>query len=248
MRSPLKIAALVAATVILALLVSWPVATGQSRTGTIPRLGGKPDMNGIWQAINTANWDIQAHSAKAALAMRPGPVAGAGQRSAGVRRRRIGAGGLRGGRRRRDPVHARGAEEEAGEPGELADARSGDQVLPPRRAARHLHAVPVPDLPERHGRSSSPTSTPGRCATCYEGSRARRRSTAGWASRWAAGRATRSSSTSAGSTTRRWFDRAGNHHTEQMKVTERYTMIDAGSHPVRGDDRRSARRSRARGR
>src|SRR5512138_3137433 len=23
----------------------------------------KPDLNGIWQAMNTANWDIQAHSA-----------------------------------------------------------------------------------------------------------------------------------------------------------------------------------------
>lgn len=48
--------------------------TGQSRTPSIPRLGGKPDLNGIWQAINTANWDIQAHNAKPALAMRPGPV------------------------------------------------------------------------------------------------------------------------------------------------------------------------------
>src|SRR5262245_60290618 len=28
---------------------------------------GKPNLNGIWQAINTANWDIQAHSAA------PGP-------------------------------------------------------------------------------------------------------------------------------------------------------------------------------
>ena len=37
--------------------------TGQSRTGTVPRLNGKPDLNGIWQTINTANWDIQAHSA-----------------------------------------------------------------------------------------------------------------------------------------------------------------------------------------
>jgi hypothetical protein len=25
--------------------------------------GGKPDLNGIWQALNTANWDIQDHSA-----------------------------------------------------------------------------------------------------------------------------------------------------------------------------------------
>ena len=24
---------------------------------------GKPDLNGIWQAINSAQWDIEAHSA-----------------------------------------------------------------------------------------------------------------------------------------------------------------------------------------
>jgi hypothetical protein len=61
----------VAATVAL---VSLAPLTGQTRTPNIPRLNGKPDMNGIWQALNSANWDIQAHNAKAALAMRPGPV------------------------------------------------------------------------------------------------------------------------------------------------------------------------------
>src|SRR5438309_4191420 len=30
---------------------------------------GKPNLNGIWQALNTANWDLQTHAA------RPGPVA-----------------------------------------------------------------------------------------------------------------------------------------------------------------------------
>jgi hypothetical protein len=65
------VAGLAAATFALA---SSPAVTGQARTSTIPRVNGKPDMNGIWQAINTANWDIQAHGAKPALAMRPGPV------------------------------------------------------------------------------------------------------------------------------------------------------------------------------
>src|SRR5688500_18593846 len=55
-------------------LVSSPPVPGQAPQSTIPRVNGKPDMNGIWQTINTANWDIQAHSAKPALAMRPGPV------------------------------------------------------------------------------------------------------------------------------------------------------------------------------
>ncbi len=33
---------------------------------------GKPDLNGIWQAMNTANWDLQAHAAAA------GPVSSLG--------------------------------------------------------------------------------------------------------------------------------------------------------------------------
>jgi hypothetical protein len=30
--------------------------------GEIPRLAGKPNLNGIWQAMNTANWNLEAHS------------------------------------------------------------------------------------------------------------------------------------------------------------------------------------------
>jgi hypothetical protein len=42
---------------------------------TIPRgPGGKPDLNGVWQVLNTANYDIEAHAARAALALRPGPA------------------------------------------------------------------------------------------------------------------------------------------------------------------------------
>ena len=29
------------------------------------RIGGKPNLNGIWQAMNTANWNIEGHSAEA---------------------------------------------------------------------------------------------------------------------------------------------------------------------------------------
>jgi hypothetical protein len=32
---------------------------------------GKPDLNGIWQSLNTANFDIQAHAARPALAVMP---------------------------------------------------------------------------------------------------------------------------------------------------------------------------------
>lgn len=35
---------------------------------------GHPDLNGVWQAMNSANFDIEPHLAQAAMAMRPGPV------------------------------------------------------------------------------------------------------------------------------------------------------------------------------
>ena len=45
------------------------------RRANIPRTAsGKPNLNGIWQALNSANWNIEPHMARAALAMRPGPI------------------------------------------------------------------------------------------------------------------------------------------------------------------------------
>lgn len=35
--------------------------------------GKHPDLNGVWQAMNTAGWDIEPHAARAALQLRPGP-------------------------------------------------------------------------------------------------------------------------------------------------------------------------------
>jgi hypothetical protein len=55
-------------------LVGLPAA-GQSPANPIPRTrDGRPDLNGIWQALNTANYDLQAHTARPAMALRPGPV------------------------------------------------------------------------------------------------------------------------------------------------------------------------------
>src|SRR5271154_3579714 len=36
--------------------------SSQSASSKVPRLpDGKPDLNGIWQAMNTANWDLLTH-------------------------------------------------------------------------------------------------------------------------------------------------------------------------------------------
>jgi hypothetical protein len=49
----------------------WPGAvasTGQTAASKPPqRIGGKPNLTGLWQALTEANWDLQAHEA------RPGP-------------------------------------------------------------------------------------------------------------------------------------------------------------------------------
>jgi hypothetical protein len=35
--------------------------------------GVHPDLNGVWQVLNTANYNIEAHAASAAMQLRPGP-------------------------------------------------------------------------------------------------------------------------------------------------------------------------------
>jgi hypothetical protein len=35
--------------------------------------GQHPDLNGVWQVLNTANYNIEAHPAQSALQLRPGP-------------------------------------------------------------------------------------------------------------------------------------------------------------------------------
>jgi len=59
-----------AAAVIAALQIGATPASSQGDAYKAPRTAdGKPNLNGIWQALNTANWDLQTHAA------RGGPVA-----------------------------------------------------------------------------------------------------------------------------------------------------------------------------
>jgi hypothetical protein len=67
-------AAVVTSTVLTVLYHAAMPLAGQTAVYRAPRTpDGKPDLNGIWQAMNEANYDIQAHMARPAMALRAGP-------------------------------------------------------------------------------------------------------------------------------------------------------------------------------
>lgn len=58
-------------TLMLALFFASSASTAQD----IPRLSdGRPDMSGIWQVLNEANYDLEPHIARHSLQMREGPI------------------------------------------------------------------------------------------------------------------------------------------------------------------------------
>jgi hypothetical protein len=64
-----KQAANVLALALIALIFTGNAALAQSSNNYEPEPGwdGNPDLNGIWQAIGTAHWDLQDHEASAGL-------------------------------------------------------------------------------------------------------------------------------------------------------------------------------------
>jgi hypothetical protein len=58
----------------LMIAVAAVSVSAQNTAYRAPRLqGGKPDLNGIWQTMNEANYDVEGHNARPAMALRPGP-------------------------------------------------------------------------------------------------------------------------------------------------------------------------------
>ena len=77
MRTGLRANAVILGIVATAAALFWtqvrPIS-GQTQPYAAPRAAdGRPNLNGIWQALNTANYDLQAHAARPALALLPAP-------------------------------------------------------------------------------------------------------------------------------------------------------------------------------
>ncbi|MCY4029972.1 MAG: hypothetical protein OXH75_27105, partial [Acidobacteria bacterium] len=63
-----------AAALLMTMAVVAAPLNAQSTDFEPPRLSnGNPDLNGIWQAIGSAHYDIEPHIARHAMALREGP-------------------------------------------------------------------------------------------------------------------------------------------------------------------------------
>ena len=74
MRAASWIVVIVAAAIAGAAVRPYLPLSSRAESYQAPRTAdGRSDLNGIWQALNTANFDIQAHPARPALASIPAP-------------------------------------------------------------------------------------------------------------------------------------------------------------------------------
>jgi hypothetical protein len=67
----------IATSIVFLAAAAVSVANAQTPTNTMPRTpDGKPDFSGIWQVMNTAAWDIQDHTAQKGVPAGVGVVIG----------------------------------------------------------------------------------------------------------------------------------------------------------------------------
>jgi hypothetical protein len=72
-RVAIGLTIVVAAIAVFSLLTPG-AAPAQTQSTAVARIAGKPDFSGIWEANNTANWDLQTHSSRPMVAQ-PGLTA-----------------------------------------------------------------------------------------------------------------------------------------------------------------------------
>jgi hypothetical protein len=69
-----KIPSVTKCVIVCALLAILTIPAAAQTAYRAPRApDGKPDLNGIWQTMNEANYDLEGHTARPAMALRAGP-------------------------------------------------------------------------------------------------------------------------------------------------------------------------------
>ena len=62
----------IAAAVVSAVITASVTRPAAQATGLARTVDGRPDFNGIWQALNEAHWDLEAHAARPGMVTQPG--------------------------------------------------------------------------------------------------------------------------------------------------------------------------------
>jgi hypothetical protein len=214
MRTRKGLAILAAAAAVVAGLLGAVIPmSGQSQSTAISRTAdGKPDFTGIWQAMNTANWDLQAHEARrgavialgAAFSIPAGPGIVEGNEipylpAAAARKKENAENWLA-----RDPeikCYLPGVPRMMYMPYPIQIVQGRDTMLMASEFASASRTVRM------NSKEKSPTD-----------------SWMGWSiGRWEGDVLVIDVTDQIDQT---WFDRAGNFHSEALKVVERYTAVD----------------------
>jgi len=204
---------ILAAAVTLVSMGPWSRASGSSVASVARMPDGKPNLNGIWAANNTANWNIETHQAK------QGPVVGLGAAFSVP----AGLGVVEGGEVPYKPEAVR-----------QRDANAKDWMAKDPEVKCYLPGVPratYMPYPFQIVQSTAPNDI----LMTYEFASASRivhmntkeeapvDSWMGWSNgRWEGDTLVVDVTSVVDQT---WFDRAGNYHSDALHVVERYTPV-----------------------
>lgn len=180
----------------------------------IPRLGDRPDLNGIWQAIGTAHWNLEDHSASGWSDFWQLGAIGAVPAGQSV----VDGGTIP----YRPEALAKRDENRAGWPKTDPEAKC---YLPGIPRATYM---PFPfQIIQGNGDIlfAYEFASANRIVRMSDHQEAPVESWMGWSNgRWEGDTLVIEVT---GSNDQTWFDRAGNYHSAAMTVTERYTLLDA---------------------
>src|SRR5665213_3168459 len=67
-KSCLAVSTATLAAILLSVIAQRPIPVSAATSDAVDRIAGKPDFSGVWEANNTANWDLLTHQARPMVA------------------------------------------------------------------------------------------------------------------------------------------------------------------------------------